>query len=212
MPVKPIENEKQPTHELEVHELSVKALKVDPKNVRLHSERNIGAIMASLLDHGQVEPILIQKKTNRVIAGHGRLEAAMRLGMTKVKVIAIDCDAKTAKILGVRLNKTAELGAWDFQGLSEMLSSFDAVDQLRTGFTDFEIGPLLSASWEPPAVDDTGFEKPKPESDDEEDGGMTLKLSPAQAAVLREAMARNEQKDPLVFLIALCQLSLGSQE
>lgn len=187
--------------------MAVADLRVDPKNVRKHPERNIAAIVASIQDHGQVEPILIQTKTHRVIAGHGRLEALLRLGHKTAQVVELACDAKTAKILGIRLNKTAELGEWDFQGLSEILSSLNIEDQLRTGFADFEIEPLLNADWMPPAIEPEEFSRA--EIDEAGAEVLTLKLNAEQTALFRKAQAANEQDDPLVFLLALCQSCLA---
>jgi ParB-like chromosome segregation protein Spo0J len=47
----------------------------DPGNVRTHGERNMEAIRESLSQFGQVEPLVVQEKTGRVIGGNGRLEA-----------------------------------------------------------------------------------------------------------------------------------------
>lgn len=201
--------------QLRVTEVAIKSLKLDPKNVRRHSERNLSAIEASLRDHGQVEPVIVQAKTMQVIAGHGRLEALTRIGAKSVQVVEIDCDAKTAKLLGIRLNKTAELGEWDFQGLSEIFSTLDYDDQLRTGFADFEIEPLLHADWAPPAIEQQEFSRAgsTEKGIGTAEGTLTFKLSAEQTELFRRAQAAHQIDDPIAFVVALCESALeGSSD
>uniref|UniRef100_UPI004047E989 ParB/Srx family N-terminal domain-containing protein n=1 Tax=Yoonia sp. TaxID=2212373 RepID=UPI004047E989 len=51
------------------------------RNARTHSDQQIGQIAASMAEFGFVNPILIGDD-DVIIAGHGRLMAAQRLGMT----------------------------------------------------------------------------------------------------------------------------------
>lgn len=199
---------------LAVSELSLKKIKTDPKNLRRHPERNLAAIEASIKDHGQVEPLLVQAKTYKIIAGHGRLEAMQRLGFKTAQVVELACDDATAKLLGVRLNKTAELGEWDFQGLSELLASLAPEDQLRTGFADFEIEPLLHADWAPPIVDSKEFSRGEATTntaagDDEKT--LTISLTPEQTKIFWKAQQVCEQSDPIAFLMAMCQSCLDDE-
>jgi hypothetical protein len=57
-------------------------LKPDPANARLHSSEQIDQIAASMRQFGWTMPMLIDEK-DAVIAGHGRLLAARRLGWTE---------------------------------------------------------------------------------------------------------------------------------
>ena len=68
---------------------SIDSIKAYGNNARTHSEAQIGQIMASLREFGWTNPVLISPKMG-VIAGHARLEAARRLGMTEVPCITLD--------------------------------------------------------------------------------------------------------------------------
>ena len=57
----------------------------DPANPRLHGRVNLDTIAASLRRFGQAEPLVVQKGTLRVIAGHGRLAAMRALGLDGVR-------------------------------------------------------------------------------------------------------------------------------
>ena len=58
------------------------------RNARTHSDQQIAQIAASMAEFGFVNPILIGDD-NVIIAGHGRLMAAQRLGMSEAPVIVL---------------------------------------------------------------------------------------------------------------------------
>ena len=59
------------------------------RNPRTHSDTQIAQIAASISEFGFNSPILVDT-TNGIIAGHGRLLAARKLGLTEVPVIVLD--------------------------------------------------------------------------------------------------------------------------
>ena len=59
------------------------------RNPRTHSEAQIAQIAASIAEFGFNNPILVDTKAG-IIAGHGRLLAARKLGLTEVPVIVLD--------------------------------------------------------------------------------------------------------------------------
>jgi ParB-like chromosome segregation protein Spo0J len=63
---------------LKVTRVPIGSLRMDPANARLHGDANLDAIAGSLARFGQAEPLVVQRGTNRVIAGNGR-PAAMNL-------------------------------------------------------------------------------------------------------------------------------------
>ena len=60
---------------LTIHRVPLDSLAPDPANARTHGDENLDAIEASLRRFGQVEPLVVQAGTGRIIAGHGRLAA-----------------------------------------------------------------------------------------------------------------------------------------
>jgi ParB-like chromosome segregation protein Spo0J len=68
---------------LQVDYRAVAALIPFAKNARTHSERQVAEIAASIREFGWTNPILVDGE-NGVIAGHGRLLAARKLGMQDV--------------------------------------------------------------------------------------------------------------------------------
>src|SRR6202049_2694561 len=61
----------------------------DPNNPRKHGRAQISAIAKSIEAFGFNAPILVDK-SNKIVAGHGRYEAAMLLGIDKVPAILLD--------------------------------------------------------------------------------------------------------------------------
>ena len=116
----------------------------DPANARSHGERNLEAIRASLARFQQVEPLVVQKSTGRVIGGNGRLSAMKALGWVEADVVEVDLDDTQATALGIALNRTAELAEWDLPSLGRILQALDADGALDgVGFDEKELQGVL---------------------------------------------------------------------
>ena len=137
--------------------VEIASLTPDPRNARLHDERNIKSVMASYREHGQRKPIVVQLKaddgTPMVIrAGNGQTEAAKRLGWTHIAVTVIDESDKEAIAFALRDNRTAELAEWNLEVLGESLRVLESegVDLADVGWESYEAAPLMAAEWNPP--------------------------------------------------------------
>lgn len=108
-------------------------------NAKVHEPAQISQLAASIKEFGFNNPILLDGK-NGVIAGHGRLEAAQKLGMAEVPTIDLShlTDAqRRAYILAD--NRLGEVNtSWDFDLLSSELDALklDGFDIDLTGFDD----------------------------------------------------------------------------
>ena len=132
-------------HALTVETRRVEALIPYAKNPRTHSDAQIAQIAASIVEFGWTSPILVDGD-NGVIAGHGRLLAARRLGMTDVPVIELaHLDAAQKRALIINDNRIALNAGWDDALLVlELADLSDAgFDLDLTGFSASEIERLL---------------------------------------------------------------------
>lgn len=116
------------------------------KNARTHSDDQVDQIAASIREFGFTNPILVDS-ADGIIAGHGRLMAAKRLGLATVPVIVLDhlTDAqRRAYILAD--NKLALNAGWDNDLLAQELAQLqdDGFDMELTGFSDEELEDLLA--------------------------------------------------------------------
>jgi len=127
-------------HRMQVEHLEIAALCADPANVRVHPQRNIDAIKASLARFGQQKPIVVGAG-NVVRAGNGTLLAARELGWTHLSVVRTSLEAVEATAFGIADNRTAELAEWDEPALAQLLDQPGLGD---VGFSTREIEKLTN--------------------------------------------------------------------
>src|ERR1700689_3860033 len=117
------------------------------RNPRTHSDAQLAQIAPSIAEVGFNNPILVDTKAG-MIAGHGALLPAMKLGMTEVPVIVLDHLTEAQKRAYVIAdNKLAENAGWDDEMLRieiEALQDED-FDVSLLGFEDEELARLLAA-------------------------------------------------------------------
>lgn len=104
-------------------------LTLDPKNARVHDERNLKAIADSLRQFGQRLPIVVQKDGMIVRAGNGRLTAALAMGWTHIAAVVTDDTDTVAAAFGIADNRTAELAEWDDVILGDVLASIKECEE-----------------------------------------------------------------------------------
>ena len=126
---------------MKIERVKVDSLLPDPSNARQHSNKNLDAIKASLKKFEQVEPLVVQRGTNVVIGGNGRLAAMKELGIEDTEVHYLDVDNTTAKALGIALNRTAETASWDMDILGDTLQGLRE-DEWDLGDIGFELDDM----------------------------------------------------------------------
>ncbi len=131
--------------QLTIRRVPLDALHQDPANARAHGPENMAAIEASLARFKQVEPLVVDARTGRVIGGNGRLAAMRKLGWTEADVVELDLEAVDATALGIALNRSAELATWDDEALAKLLATLrDEAALDGVGFSDAELDELLA--------------------------------------------------------------------
>jgi DNA modification methylase len=115
------------------------------KNSRTHSDEQVAQVAASIKEFGFTNPILIDSQ-NAIIAGHGRLKASQRLGLSEVPCIRLEHLTESQKRAYVIAdNKLALNAGWDDELLALELGDLkdDGFDISLTGFTDEELKSLV---------------------------------------------------------------------
>ena len=115
----------------------------NPRNARTHSLKQIKQIAASITEFGFTNPILIDAD-NMLIAGHGRLEAAKRLGLDEVPAIRVGhLSEEQKRALMLADNKIAEKAGWDLEILARELADLSTMDlDFDVDLTGFEVGEI----------------------------------------------------------------------
>jgi DNA modification methylase len=131
------------------------------RNARTHSPEQVAQIAASIVEFGFVNPILVDTNSG-IIAGHGRLLAARKLGLAEVPVVVLDHLSETQRRAYILAdNKLALNAGWDERALAAELRALDVdgVDLALVGFSDDEVEDLLGD--EPQDVSDVEEEIPE---------------------------------------------------
>ena len=128
--------------------IPIKELTPRSKNPRTHSKKQIQQIADSIKQFGFTNPVLIDKH-NKIIAGHGRVEAAKLHGIDKIETICLEnLTEDEIRAYVIADNRLAENAGWDrellaleLQGLTEIDLDFEVT---VTGFEMAEIDVLIT--------------------------------------------------------------------
>ena len=128
-------------------------------NSRTHSDAQVAQIAASIKEFGWTNPILIDGD-NTIIAGHGRLLAARKLGMDEVPAIILDHLSKAQqRALVIADNQLALNAGWDIDMLKAEIEdlNLEGFDLGLLGFDERELANfILEANFEPGTESDQG--------------------------------------------------------
>ncbi len=135
------------------------------KNARTHSPEQVAQIAASIAEFGFNAPILVDS-SDGIIAGHGRLLAARKLGLAEVPVVVLDHLSETQRRAYIIAdNKLALNAGWDERVLAAELRDLEGegLSLALVGFSDEELDALLVEKEHPeqaPDVEETIPEEP----------------------------------------------------
>ena len=140
---------------LKIEQRAIEALIPYARNSRTHSEAQVAQIAASIREFGFTNPVLIDADGG-IIAGHGRVMAARKLGLKDVPCIALGhLTAAQRKAYIIADNKLALNAGWD-----EELLAVEFADLKDAGFdlelTGFAAGELVTPDFQPGSEEDQG--------------------------------------------------------
>ena len=147
---------------LQIEMMPVATLAPFARNARTHPEWQVAQIAASIVEFGFTNPILVGSDRT-IIAGHGRLMAAQRLGLEAVPVIVLGhLSEAQRRALVIADNRIAENAGWDEALLAEELRALqgEAFDLDLLGFTEDQLSDLLGGAElddTPPTLGDPDF-------------------------------------------------------
>lgn len=126
------------------------------RNSRTHSPQQIDKIAASIKEFGFLNPV-ITDGSNGIVAGHGRVLAAQKLGLAQLPCIeAAHLDDAQRRAYIIADNRLALDAGWDDELLKVEIGSLqaDGFDLTLTGFNLDELGAILG---------DVANDEPKPD-------------------------------------------------
>jgi DNA modification methylase len=125
--------------ELGVARVPVDTLKCYPGNPR---RGNLAAIKESLQTNGQYRPIVVNRRTNEVLAGNHTLRAARELGWAEIAASFVDVDEEAAARIVLVDNRTNDLAGYDSEALAELLGELPEL--AGTGYDRDDLDALLA--------------------------------------------------------------------
>ena len=133
------------------HDLTVQMVKVEdlvpwernPRQNDAAAER----LAYTIQEQGWTTPILVQRESGRIIGGHTRLKAAIKIGLTEVPVIHLDVEDRQADAIAIADNRLGEIAEWDNDELARLLEEIEADggDLLAIGYNDADWAELLDS-------------------------------------------------------------------
>ena len=153
------------------HDEIVDIMKVipNPKNPNTHGERQIEILSQVIKAQGWRKPITVSKRSGFVVAGHGRLQAALLLKTDKVPVDYQDYATEAEEYADlVADNRIAELSNVNEDLLIDILNEINDtdIDVLLTGYEYHEIDDLINVE---AMMVIENISEPNPESPNEKD-------------------------------------------
>lgn len=128
-----------------VERWSIERLVPYARNARTHSDAQVAQLAASIREWGWTVPVLVDE-TGMLIAGHGRILAARKLGLTEAPVmIARGWSEAQKRAYVLADNKLALNAGWDPGMLAVELADLKdmAFDTQLVGFSDLELADLF---------------------------------------------------------------------
>jgi ParB-like chromosome segregation protein Spo0J len=176
------------------------------KNSRTHSPSQIDKLAKLIQEFGFTNPVLLDGESG-ILAGHGRIIAAKRLGMKKVPTLDLShLTVEQRQAYVIADNKIALDAGWDAEILAMELGELAEVgyDLALTAWTQKELEELLGESL-PPSNDGDGTEEPERAPD----MVVPLMIEMPRGLFNRWKKYRNGRTDLEAFEAAITSLEVG---
>ena len=163
----------------DVQEVTLTKLVPYENNAKKHPQDQIDLLIRSINEYGFINPCLIDKDF-KVIAGHGRIEAAKQMGMDKVPCLFVEGLTEAQyKAYVLADNRLSELGEWDMNLVGMELGELEALDFDIDiiGFDNLDYGS-----------DEFGTDFTLPDGDKPDICQMTYTLSAQQKELIESAL------------------------
>ncbi|ALY10170.1 ParB-like nuclease domain protein [Arthrobacter phage Salgado] len=127
-----------------IETVPIDSLKTYPGNPR---QGDVGRLMNSLREHGQFRPIVVSRRTRRILAGNNLTRAAAQLGWDHIGVNWVDVDTDGERRILIVDNRSSDLAGYDPQLLAAALSAITPSSMPETtGFTLEDLQDIIEGN------------------------------------------------------------------
>lgn len=125
----------------------IKSIFLAPYNPRKDltaEDKEYQKIKRSIEEFGYIQPIIVNKRTNIIIAGNQRYKVLKDLGYAEVDCVEVDVSEQEEKALNLAMNKIDN--EWDMTALKDLLQELDTgdIDMDLTGYEEWELEQLFT--------------------------------------------------------------------
>lgn len=121
-------------------EVAIDELLAHPGNWRRHPPMQRRALQAALNVLGWLAPVLVNRRSGRMIDGHLRVEVARANGAQTVPVAWLDLDEEEERRALASFDTIGDLGIWDDAALDALIEGFAEDDPMAELFGDVDAG------------------------------------------------------------------------
>lgn len=206
---------------LEMHELDVNLIDLDPNNVNEHTDDSLKGVEESLVGFGQQKPVVVVPSENGryiVIAGNATLRQARKQNWPRISAVVSRLRGDDAMAYAIADNRTARLSTWNYKALQVQLRGLAAAGyhMPKTGWFGGELGNMINTSWTPPTPsggDGTaGAASDKDKDEDEDDKPViaeSIAFTKEEWAILAELKSKMGMATEKGAVLMLAQKALG---
>jgi DNA modification methylase len=134
----------------EIATMDVAALRPSPDNPRRMGSAAMAALTKSLERFGDVQPVVWNRRSGLVVAGHQRLKILRAKKVRQTSVVIVDLDERSERALNIALNSSALAGTFT-DGLEALLEAIERDDEVL--FAQLRFAELLDRVAPRPAGD-----------------------------------------------------------
>lgn len=134
---------------MELITLPITQLRPAPYNPRMALRPGDDAwnrLSRSLNEFGLVQPLVWNRRTGNLVAGHQRLEILKGQGRLQADCIVVDLPLEKEQALNVALNNKALMSDWHADKLADLIADLQSLsdfDATLTGFSDSDLRDLV---------------------------------------------------------------------
>jgi hypothetical protein len=130
------------TNHLRIEYRPLDSLKANPRNPRIHTDKQINQIARSMKEFGAIMPRVVDRNS-QIIIGHGRVRAAQLIGINELPTIRVEhLTEAQATALAIADNKLTENSTWNDELLAQQLKSLSEELDFDVEVTGFEVGEI----------------------------------------------------------------------
>lgn len=174
----------------------------NPRKILRRGDKGYEKLKASLIEFGEVLPIVWNKQTGNIVGGHQRYFMYLDEGRKSLEVSVVDIPLEKEKALNITLNNEKVGSEWDTDKLAAIVSELNTPDLQLTGFDEEDLDSLIEGLDEINNLeintDDFEEETPAPQSlnEEEKEGGSPLEAQNFGEPIVLPSKDDDEEKPP----------------